>query len=184
MTITAQHIRTVLDGYLGQYPGDKTELAGALEALDAGADLTSRKEFLPGHATAGVVLLDGAGNVLYIRHLALERWLLPGGHLEPEDDTLRGAALRELAEETGIAAGAVAPVGEGPIHIDVHRIPASDAKGEPAHWHVDFRFVFCLAAGGEVRLRLQEEEVSGCAWRPAGSVADPVLRRRIVGLLA
>jgi hypothetical protein len=38
-----------------------------------------------GHATVGAVLIDPAGRVPFIEHLALARWLLPGGHLEGDD---------------------------------------------------------------------------------------------------
>jgi ADP-ribose pyrophosphatase YjhB (NUDIX family) len=70
-------------------------------ALGRGTDLASRKEFDDGHVTCGAVMIDNTRRLLLIQHKALGRWL-PGGHLEPEDNSLNLAALRELEEETGI----------------------------------------------------------------------------------
>lgn len=175
LPITADHIRSAVVDYLDGHPEENSQLAGVLDLLDAGAELGSRKEFR-GHATAGAVLVNAAGRILHIRHVALDRWLLPGGHLEPEDTTLQGAALRELGEETGIPAGAVVAVGELPVHIDVHPIPASDVKGEPEHRHIDFRYLF--RTGADVA-QLQTEEVSQAAWHDSDSLSDVRLRRRV-----
>ncbi|WP_321170723.1 NUDIX domain-containing protein [Embleya scabrispora] len=68
--------------------------------------------------------------VLFVRHLALDAWLLPGGHPEPTGTTLIGAAMRELAEETGIRFDLVVPLRDDPVHIDIHSIPANAGKGE------------------------------------------------------
>ncbi|MEU4969919.1 NUDIX hydrolase [Streptomyces smyrnaeus] len=179
MPITTAHIRETVDDYVATYPDEKERLGPVLGLLDAGADLTSRKEFR-GHATAGAILADPAGRVLHIRHLALDRWLLPGGHLEGDDARLVDAAQRELTEETGIPASAVAPFGPGPLHIDVHGIPANDDKGEPEHQHIDFRFLFRTSADvGE----LQTEEVTAAAWRDAKTIADETLRNRVTRAL-
>ncbi len=140
MTVTADHIRGTLDDYLDVRPHDTGQLVDLLELLDASADLTSRKEFR-GHVTAGAILVDPAGRVLHVRHVALNRWLLPGGHLEANDISLLAAAQRELSEETGIPAAVVVPAGNRPVHIEAHLIPANPAKGEPDHQHFDFRFL-------------------------------------------
>ncbi|MFE5122077.1 NUDIX hydrolase [Streptomyces sp. NPDC056669] len=175
MTITADQIRAVISDYTSAHPEEKAPLAPVLDLLDSGADLTSRKEFR-GHATAGAVLVDDDGQALFIEHLALGKWLLPGGHLEADDADLMGAALRELEEETGIGAG-IAPLSPVPVHVDVHPIPANDAKGEPDHQHFDFRYLFRTATGSDVTL--QAEEVSGFAWRGLDTISDERLRNRV-----
>ncbi|MFG2501505.1 NUDIX hydrolase [Streptomyces sp. NPDC048441] len=175
MAITADHIRTTLTAYLDQHPDDKSALDVVRGLLDDGDDLTHRAT-LPGHTTAGAILVDADHRVLHIHHLATGKWLLPGGHLEPADGTLLQAAGRELAEETGIQPHLVTPHGETPLHIDVHPIDANSAKNEPAHQHFDFRFLFRTTA---VIGKLQTEEVSDAAWRDITEVADPQLRQRI-----
>ncbi|PSK58017.1 putative DHNTP pyrophosphohydrolase [Streptomyces sp. 111WW2] len=177
MAVTADHVRSTLDAYLDAHPEDKGQLAPLVELLDEVPDVTSRSEFR-GHVTAGAVLMNAEGRVLHIHHNALEKWLLPGGHVEAEDVTLSGAALRELVEETGLDGGAVALAHPAPVHIDLHPIPANDAKGEPAHFHVDVRFLFRLERAADVEL--QEEEVSGYAWRAAAQIADSTLRDRVL----
>ncbi|MFI8852158.1 NUDIX domain-containing protein [Streptomyces sp. 891-h] len=179
MPITTEHIRETVDDYLAAYPAEKGQLAPVLSLLDAGADLTSRKEFR-GHATAGAVLVDPAYRVLHLRHLALDRWLLPGGHVEGGDARLVDTAQRELTEETGIPASAVVLAAPDPLHVDVHRIPANDGKGEPEHQHFDFRFLFRTSAEvGE----LQSEEVTAAAWRDVATITDETLRNRVTRAL-
>ncbi|MFJ2259605.1 NUDIX hydrolase [Streptomyces sp. NPDC087844] len=179
LPITTDHIHTTLTAYLDEHPEEKPGLAAVLDLVDSGADLTARSEFR-GHATAGAILAGPDGRILHVHHLALDKWLLPGGHLEGVDDALLEAALRELTEETGIPADAVTTVTHRPVHIDVHPIPANDAKGEPDHQHIDFRFLFRTTADiGQ----LQAEEVTGAAWRDADAIGDRTLRQRVAQAL-
>ncbi|NUR66460.1 MAG: NUDIX domain-containing protein [Streptomyces sp.] len=175
MAVTADHIFATLTDYLDRHPEEKPALAPALDLLEAGTDLTSRKEFR-GHATAGAVLVGPGGDVLYVHHVATGKWLLPGGHLEAVDRTLAEAAGRELAEETGIPADALALVVDVPLHIDVHPFPADPAKGEPDHQHIDFRYLFRTTAEPGA---LQAEEVAGAEWRPVSTLHDDRLRQRV-----
>ena len=116
----------------------------------------SRDQFVPGHITAsGLVLAEDGKRVLLVHHARLDRWLLPGGHVEAEDRAVEDAARREVIEETGVqlAASAAELVG-----VDVHGIPPK--RGEPFHLHHDLIFLF-RAASGEVRL---SEESLAIAW--------------------
>jgi 8-oxo-dGTP diphosphatase len=75
-------------------------------------------------------------------------WSLPGGHIEP-GETAREAALRELAEETGVTAELIGLV-------DVHDVLIKSATGElTAHYVLTVFFGRWLAgqpaAGGDAR---------------------------------
>ncbi|WP_412745382.1 NUDIX hydrolase [Krasilnikovia sp. MM14-A1004] len=150
-----------------------------MSALAGGSAVTSRKEFT-GHVTCGVVVLDADRRVLHIRHNVLGKWLLPGGHVEPEDVALVDAALREAREETGLVTTDLRPLeefGDVPLDIDIHAIPENTDKEEQSHWHFDFRFAFKLAAGSPVRL--QAEEVSGYDWLHPDAMPAVELRKKL-----
>ncbi|MCO6010903.1 NUDIX domain-containing protein [Actinoallomurus purpureus] len=179
MSIGTEEIRSTLARYLDRHPDEADHLRPLSEALEAEAELTSRKEFNGGHVTCGAVVIDQDRRLLLIQHKALGRWLLPGGHLEPGDVNLPGAALRELEEETGISwHDAVAQSGQDvtPVDIDLHTIPANPAKGEPEHWHADFRWVLRVE---EPKVVLQAEEVDGYAWRPRTDAPTPKLAAKL-----
>jgi 8-oxo-dGTP pyrophosphatase MutT (NUDIX family) len=112
---------------------------GRMLALSAQQGAFGRDHFSPGHFTASAFVLapDDSG-LLLIHHARLDRWLQPGGHVEPGDADLLAAARRELAEEVGIVDAELAA--PGIFDIDVHGIPA--ARGEPHHEHFDVRFLF------------------------------------------
>jgi 8-oxo-dGTP pyrophosphatase MutT (NUDIX family) len=95
----------------------------------------SRGTFAPGHITASLFIVDGAARLLLHHHRRLGRWLQMGGHLEVGESPL-DAALREGAEESGLADLTVAP---GIFDLDIHPIPAG--KGEPEHRHYDVRYL-------------------------------------------
>ncbi len=177
--ISSEEIRATVAGYLRRHPDEADRLALLTAALAQPRDLTSRKTFA-GHVTCSALVLDPAGRVLHVRHNALNTWLRPGGHLEPGDTTLTGAALREIAEETGIDRTALTLVDEVPIDIDVHPIPAHPAKGEPSHLHFDLRYAFTTAATPAVAL--QADEVHDFAWLPAAEVEPTALAERIAAV--
>ncbi|MEU2673268.1 NUDIX domain-containing protein [Streptomyces sp. NPDC007164] len=92
------------------------------------------------------------------------------------------AALREGCEETAIRPGDLCLTPQflgAPVDIDVHDIAADPDKGEPAHRHFDFRFVFHLMAE-QPPLMLQEKEVSGAQWLAFADVSSPTLRAKLL----
>ncbi|MEU2251374.1 NUDIX domain-containing protein [Streptomyces sp. NPDC019224] len=181
--LSSSSIRTTVDAYLDRRPGERDALAGLLDALDRPGDVTSRAT-LPGHVTCSAVVMDRRRRVLHIRHRTTDGLMLaPGGHVEPGDRTLLAAALREVMEEAGIAPGALCltlQLLDAPIDIDVHDISPSAAKGEPAHQHYDFRYVFCLADEEAPAITLQDEEVSGARWIPLPEVPSLTLRDKLL----
>ena len=80
------------------------------------------------HVTAGALLVRRT-EILLVEHRAYRIVLQPGGHLEPADVTLAGAAKRELAEETGIDPGTVSCVSQTPVYVEYGRVPARPGEG-------------------------------------------------------
>jgi 8-oxo-dGTP pyrophosphatase MutT (NUDIX family) len=119
--------------------GDHRRRMQAL-AVSAG-DPFSRSRFDPGHFTVSAFVLSADGtSLLMIYHDKLERWLQPGGHVEPSDSDLCAAARREVVEETGLPAGAIEDLPPAPFDLDIHAIPGHAT--EPGHLHHDLRYLF------------------------------------------
>ncbi len=126
----------------------------------------ARNQFAPGHVTAtACVMHPTEASVLLVHHRRLDRWLLPGGHVEAEIDvTLAGSASREAVEETGV----ILDTGVTPalVGLDVHGIPGR--KKEPYHLHHDLIFRFRAAQS----MVAGSSEVRGTAWCSVARFGD------------
>lgn len=111
-----------------------------LAFMDAHPDVLERT-CVSGHLTSSSLVVDAvASRVLLLHHTKLRRWLQPGGHVDGVGDLVR-SALREATEETGIGSlRAASPA----IDLDIHRV---SSPNEPAHVHLDVRFLIMAPAG-------------------------------------
>lgn len=115
-----------------------------------------------GHLTASAVVLDHTGTrVLLTLHPRVGRWLQLGGHCEPSDASLAGAALREATEESGMSG---LRISAEPVHLDVHPITCS--LGVPTR-HFDVRFAVHAPPGASP---VRSDESDDLRWWPANAL--------------
>ncbi|MFB8891829.1 NUDIX hydrolase [Microbacterium plantarum] len=121
---------------------------------------------------SGYVLNPAEDRILLIHHKKLAKWLPPGGHVD-EDETPQAAVVREVFEETGVAAelrphAGVDLAADGrteaqldlPISMSYQLIP--QRPGEPAHIHMDMAFVLHTSERGA--LTPAAGEVHDAGW--------------------
>ena len=133
-----------------------------------------------GHLTGSAITVSADGErVLLLHHRKLDRWLQPGGHGDPGETTGEQVALREAFEESGIAGLSLHPRAPRPLDLDVHEIPARG--GEPAHEHLDLRYLVSAPACALVSPALAElHEIRWVAWHETGALfPDHGLRRAL-----
>jgi 8-oxo-dGTP pyrophosphatase MutT (NUDIX family) len=117
------------------------------------------------HITASALVVNAdLDRVLLCLHGRVGRWLQLGGHCEDGDASLADAALREAAEESGIAGLRLHP---DPIDLDVHPVVC---RHGPSH-HFDVRFV-AVAPPGAVETVSAESHALG--WFPPDRLPSPL----------
>lgn len=130
-----------------------------LAHLDAHPDGLSRGCF-PDHLTASTLILSADGEqVLLTLHAKAQAWFQTGGHCEPADTTLAGAALREAVEESGIRDLVIDPV---PVQLNAHAVPFCDPRGT-VH-HLDVRFLAVAPPGADHTVSEESLDVRWWPW--------------------
>jgi 8-oxo-dGTP pyrophosphatase MutT (NUDIX family) len=141
----AMNLEEKLQSYGVRYPSERVNVKACLKLLQRSPRCFERSLF-PGHFTASAwAVNNSADRVILVLHRKLLKWLQPGGHVDGEQN-LHAAALRELAEETGVEAYSC--MGNDIFDIDIHDIPPMES--EPAHRHYDIRFLFHVDSSVEL----------------------------------
>jgi 8-oxo-dGTP pyrophosphatase MutT (NUDIX family) len=158
----------LLEDHARRWPDDEARAARIRAFVGAHEDCFLRT-CRPGHLTgsAWIVSPDHA-SVLLVQHRKLGRWLQPGGHADGDADVFR-VAVREAREETGLETFTTLPGGNPPppLDLDIHEIPPHGS--EPAHLHLDVRFLLVAAPGEQPRA---SEESAAVRWVPRERLAE------------
>jgi putative (di)nucleoside polyphosphate hydrolase len=134
---------------------------------------------LPYRPCVGLVILDAAGRIFARQRVdgMYDAWQMPQGGID-EGETPREAALRELAEETGITPEKAEILRESrewlPYDLPHHLVPklwGGRYRGQKQRWFA-LRF---LGADTDVKLDAHQPEFSVWSW-----MAHDELIRRIV----
>ncbi len=112
------------------------------------------------HAVASLLVLDSSGSLLLARN-ASGGWGTAGGHIEPEDASIRSAAVREAQEELGLA---VDPAELAPLLF----LPDTMAF-RPGHAHWDFCYLWVV--DGQVPVT-PADDVTDAHWFRVGGLPE------------
>jgi 8-oxo-dGTP pyrophosphatase MutT (NUDIX family) len=157
-------IPELLRAYVAADEREEADRCAMLRLVEELEKPTSRDQ-ARAHFTASAFVVDETGErMCLVAHAKLGRLLQPGGHLEPTDISLEAAALREAREETSLELD-FHPKAPRPFDLDIHRIP--ERRGEPAHFHLDVRYL--LVGRGE--------PCEGAAWYSLGEGGDGSVER-------
>lgn len=176
MSVGDDQVVKELSRYIHGHPAETMAL---MPLYDAARDHAQRGACLHNSRCSvvmtGAIVMDEHHRVLALRHHG--SFSLAETAPEPQDDSLRDAALRLLAEETGIRDVWTEPGGEGPFLVDVAR--AERAYG--LRVRVGFRYLFRTHSEAVFPAVI---ETGAAAWVPLAGIGIPSVRNRLQGHLA
>ena len=172
MSVRADQIVRELSHYIYEHPADRMAL---MPVYDAARDHSQRRACTHDQrcplVTTGAVVVDEQDRVLCLRHEG--GYALAEAEPEERDDSLSEAALRLLAEETGIRDVWTQPGAEGPFLVDVTR-PGRHRYG--ARLRVGIRYLFRAHSGAVFPSMI---ETGAAAWVPLTDIDIPSVRARV-----
>lgn len=159
--------KQLIKEYLEKTPTEHSEVL--LDFINNQDDYYTRTNKV-GHITGSAfIVTPDLENALLILHGKYNKWVSPGGHVDPGENSLN-AASRESEEEVGLKN--LELLKPEILDIDIHRIPAATKNGvfEPEHWHFDVRYLFKMQPDGIVDLN--KLEAKGVKWLTLDEIAQ------------
>jgi 8-oxo-dGTP pyrophosphatase MutT (NUDIX family) len=124
------------------------------------------RQLWPAHVTGSSwVVNPQRSKVLMLHHKKHDQWFQPGGHADGHADIL-AVALRETSEESGLNPKHIKLLDNAVFDVDIHGIPAM--HGEPAHEHIDVRFLLEINDSLEIPGNDESHQV---IWVPLNQVS-------------
>jgi 8-oxo-dGTP pyrophosphatase MutT (NUDIX family) len=157
-------VKELLRAYVASDDREEANRCAMLQLVAELESPTSRDQDRAHFTASAFVVDEQLERVCLVAHAKLGRLLQPGGHVEPTDSSLEAAALREAIEETRLEVD-FHPTAPKPFDLDIHQIP--QRPGEPAHFHLDVRYL--LVGRGDPG--------DGAAWYPLGEGGDGSVAR-------
>jgi ADP-ribose pyrophosphatase YjhB (NUDIX family) len=150
------------DGPDGSADAHGPAAAGLADGAAAGAAAPTVATVL---AAGGVVLhtLDGVAHVLVVHRPAYDDWSLPKGHVD-DGESPEDAALREVSEETGVAARIVRAAGTTEHEVEL----AEGRATKRVHWYV----MRPAHAEADPSSRAPDAEVDRATWWPVDAALE------------
>ncbi len=166
--------RSILERYAPAEAEQRKTRDAMLSFLDLHPRDAHLRTCVEGHLTASALVIDESrAKALLTFHKKLNRWLQLGGHCDG-DANLPGAALREAWEESGIDELEIDPE---PVDLDIHLIPAR--PNEPAHLHLDTRFLVYAPAGARETLSAESLSLRWFGAAELGPIETDASVRRL-----
>jgi 8-oxo-dGTP pyrophosphatase MutT (NUDIX family) len=177
----------VRDLVAGVSPFDELEAADRqwmLDWIESGAPLfrLEKPASPPKHLAVYAAPVDeDTRSVMLVDHVKAKAWLMPGGHVDPDEDPRR-TIVRELDEELRIAPSFHPSTGSAPLFLTV-----TQTRG--AHSHTDVTLWFVFQADRDAPITPDPSEFSEVRWfeldRETGWAAeqfDPQMARFVTKL--
>ena len=154
--------------YLQIFPNDRIGMDLLMQQIKNGDAMNTRKNFTGHIAGDAIIFSPDLKKVLMIYHKLSDRWQQPGGHWDPDEPGPWLTAEREAYEETGVTIDRRINLFKDdarvPLQIYTGHVIPNPKKGEPQHWHHDFRYGFI--AKSEDLGQIDDDGVKDSKWFP------------------
>ena len=154
-------ILKIISKYLEIFPEEAERQSNLIKYLEEHEEneITNWNNF-DGHICAGGFIYSLQDKkFLLLHHKALNMYLHPGGHVDPDDISTLSAAKREIQEETGVVdleQGKIVDDELIPIDIDTHVIKRNEKKNLPEHYHFELRYLFVIDKIKNIKIDTEE----------------------------